>query len=737
MMKSAMSHRSPVTRQRRPRAASRGQIVVIFAGAVITFIALCAIVVDISWYWANTLRVQRAADAAALAGAVYLPNDSGTAFAEAKAAAKRNGYADGKNGVTVTPWVDDNDPRQLDVRIDGTVGSFFAHVVGIDRWGVSRVGQGVYIQPVPMGSPDAYYGVGDYYTYVSKIVNTPGSTDSGADVATTSPGIAGWTPTNGSTLVVAVQKDDNNGGNTPNASANANNVSQRWGSFGLTSQLANNQSVTKVDGIRVYLRDAFLSQSCNNSTNRINVQLSWDGGTTWSTPATANQTSNLGAGTNDYTFGDNNSLTDWQFLPAHTWQPGDLADGKLEVRLTSVRANNCSAQLRVDQIQIQAYYEINTQTTTKTLTKSDVKYPMPNGTTLPSRGAWGAMITRGGNHENGDAYGPANDGGASSDYDSNGYDYIVTLPSGGTVNVFDPGFCAMGQINAGSIGTGDHWIGGPTNPVSTYYTLWNTGGKPGLRSTWTKLYTSDGLFEKQKGYDPDNIDPNDGPPNGATSGCDQYHDTWWQVPTGSLAPGQYAIQVQTSRTSPPSPSGDAGINASTNAENMFALYANGGGAQIYGNGRMAAYNNLRSGQSSQQFYLAQVDRPTGASKTMLIDIFDPGDVAGDAVLKVLSPNGGAQTEATFTYTTDSNCRNNVSDACSRTNVKQITTANNGNSSFNNTWVHITIQLPASYGSGGLWQNGWWQIKYQTPDGGNDTTTWQVNMLGNPVHLVAP
>ena len=67
---------------------------VIFVAAILTFVGLCAIVVDVSWYWANTLRVQRAADAAALAGAVYLPIDSGSAFAEAKQAAVRNGYTE-------------------------------------------------------------------------------------------------------------------------------------------------------------------------------------------------------------------------------------------------------------------------------------------------------------------------------------------------------------------------------------------------------------------------------------------------------------------------------------------------------------------------------------------------------------------------------------------------------------------------------------------------------------------
>ena len=51
----------------RRRRASRGQVLVIFAGGLIALLSLSAVVIDVSWYWANTLRVQRAADAAALA----------------------------------------------------------------------------------------------------------------------------------------------------------------------------------------------------------------------------------------------------------------------------------------------------------------------------------------------------------------------------------------------------------------------------------------------------------------------------------------------------------------------------------------------------------------------------------------------------------------------------------------------------------------------------------------------
>ncbi|HEX7472339.1 MAG TPA: pilus assembly protein TadG-related protein, partial [Candidatus Limnocylindrales bacterium] len=60
-------HRHPVADSSAMPAArrrSRGQVIVIFAGAMLAFMGLMAIVIDVSWYWANTLRVQRAADAA-------------------------------------------------------------------------------------------------------------------------------------------------------------------------------------------------------------------------------------------------------------------------------------------------------------------------------------------------------------------------------------------------------------------------------------------------------------------------------------------------------------------------------------------------------------------------------------------------------------------------------------------------------------------------------------------------
>src|SRR4249920_2480745 len=95
----------------RPRARASGQLLVLFAVSILVLTGITAIVVDVSWYWANTLRVQRAADAAALAGAVWLPGQPVTAYSTARAEAVKNGYSDGVGSVVIIPTQDSVDPR--------------------------------------------------------------------------------------------------------------------------------------------------------------------------------------------------------------------------------------------------------------------------------------------------------------------------------------------------------------------------------------------------------------------------------------------------------------------------------------------------------------------------------------------------------------------------------------------------------------------------------------------------
>ena len=68
--------------------------------------------------WDNIAnRVQKAADAAALAGAVFMPENVGNkAFTTAKSIASQNGFTDGSNGVVITTAAGKL-PNQLKVTI--------------------------------------------------------------------------------------------------------------------------------------------------------------------------------------------------------------------------------------------------------------------------------------------------------------------------------------------------------------------------------------------------------------------------------------------------------------------------------------------------------------------------------------------------------------------------------------------------------------------------------------------
>ncbi len=147
------------TRRAAPRSPrSKGQVAVIFGGAIFVIILLMALVIDLSWYWANSLRVQRAADSAALAGVVWLPGDPATASSTAIAAAKRNGYDSTVAGISVTPVVDAANNKRLYVTVSAPVNTFFMRVMGLNTITASYKSHAEYVLPVPMGSPENYYG---------------------------------------------------------------------------------------------------------------------------------------------------------------------------------------------------------------------------------------------------------------------------------------------------------------------------------------------------------------------------------------------------------------------------------------------------------------------------------------------------------------------------------------------------------------------------------------------------
>jgi hypothetical protein len=524
------------------RHSQRGQVLALFAIMLFVVIGMVAIVIDISWLWANSLKIQRAADAAALAGVVHLPGAPGTAATVARAEAQKNGYIHG-GATNVAPAQSPRNPRRLEVTITTPVETFFARLFGIQQVNISRSSRAEYALPVPMGSPLSYFGI-----YQLNFMNGSG------------------------TQTQPVPRAPNAGGS------------------------------------------------------------------------------------------------------------GNLA----------------------------------------------------------SQGFWAAVITRGGQRGNGDAYSPQNNGGGpNAQYDAAGYDYTVVMPAGttrGEVHLFDATFCAVGHAPSGSyLGTGDHWIGAGGTPVTTEFRLWdtrNTLWDPGddvlVADSGTRFANENQVdkgprFTGTGGY-------SDGGYDGAASAdCqnDADHNRWYRLAT-NLGAGTYRLQVTTSSAN----------NVNTNAENMFGIQAASRrpvAARVHGTSRMAMYNNLDGATSL--FYLAKIDA-VHAGKTMEIRLFDPGDVGGNATLRIKRPTATGYVDATFSYTADN--------GRSGTNVTTIPTAIGGVSQFNNSWLTISVPLPNTYGLGadtllppGESEPGWWKIQYDISASGNDTTTWEVTVRGNPVHLVTP
>src|SRR5882762_257177 len=136
------------------RRDQKGQTLVIVALMIVVLLGFTGLVTDIAWYEVNLMRIQRAADAAALAGVVYLPGNAAGAQTAAQQEASKNGYATGANGVTVTATPEALNNRILGVTVASPVRSWFARLFGINQFSASRNALAEFVLPVPMGSPE-------------------------------------------------------------------------------------------------------------------------------------------------------------------------------------------------------------------------------------------------------------------------------------------------------------------------------------------------------------------------------------------------------------------------------------------------------------------------------------------------------------------------------------------------------------------------------------------------------
>ena len=722
--------RNDTQRDVQRRTRSRGQVAVIFGGAMFLFILLSAVVVDISWYWSSNLKMQRAADAAALAGVTYLPGDVPGAYLTARNEAAKNGYS-AADGYTVTPLQDASNPRRLKVTINGEIGTFFARVAGITSFPAQRVSKADFVLPVPMGSPENYYGV------FGK-VRTPGG---GTTVTTTNSGATSWlnpsTVPGGNWTSPANAYAPQLTGTVNSATKNSTtNPYQLWGGFGVA--LPSGGTLT-IDGIEVDVRANSAGPSCN-----IRAALNWTGTSSVTNGNMTSVTQSVNPNTT-YQYLTFGSPTDtW----GRSWSASELDNTNLRVRLEySSPGSSCTtgAVTRVDHIRLRVFW---TQTTSTFVPDADLTGP--SGQALNPRGFWATMLTQGADDINGDAYLPQNDQGSAkpnAEYSPDKfYDYAVDMPAvgNGSVYIYDPVFCATNS--GGQYGTGDRFFGSVT-PVSSFFELWDTKNTPFNLSDDTRVDTTadDTLFRRIQASDPTLNGPS---VSGSTQDCSvgatnnqsdgrYWHNRWWPLATG--LPGGTTYRVRTSTTDPNSPNDQAGANG----ENSYAIWASAG--KVHGIGAMQAFSPLPGGSTSE-FYLAQIDA-VHAGKTVQISLWDPGDTGSlTGQLRIRIPGTSGYVNANLSWssakgTTNSNAGNCNSLSGSGTSID---THSGGSQRFNGCWVTIDIPIPSTYTAPtppGESEPGWWKIQYVMSGNASDTsfdvTTWQVAIRGNPVHLVLP
>jgi hypothetical protein len=146
-----------VNRAREGRQAERGFYMVWFALTFVAVTSFAGLALEYNRWQQIATRMQKAADAAALGGAVFLPDNLPTATSTAKAITKKNGFQDGQDGVVVTT-AKGALPNQLVVTVTTTTKNPWGALVNYGQTTISRSATAEYQLPQNLGSPQNTYG---------------------------------------------------------------------------------------------------------------------------------------------------------------------------------------------------------------------------------------------------------------------------------------------------------------------------------------------------------------------------------------------------------------------------------------------------------------------------------------------------------------------------------------------------------------------------------------------------
>jgi hypothetical protein len=205
---------------------------------------------------------------------------------------------------------------------------------------------------------------------------------------------------------------------------------------------------------------------------------------------------------------------------------------------------------------------------------------------------------------------------------------------------------------------------------------------------------------------------------------------WWNVCRipSSMPGGRYLLRVRNSTTSTNAP---VPLTENTVGSNAFSVVAN----RVQSPGlcdsrtdvtcpRVYAKENLSvyaTAAGTADFFLAEVG-PQHAGKVVKINLWDPAE--GATNLRIQYPTGcSSWSYQTFSWSSTG--------GSSQTSVSNIPISSY---TFNNQLVTITFTLPTTWNPTAC--NQWFRIEYTYGSTATDRTTWNLQILGDPVRLVS-
>ena len=306
---------------------------------------------------------------------------------------------------------------------------------------------------------------------------------------------------------------------------------------------------------------------------------------------------------------------------------------------------------------------------------------------------------------------------ASDNYDSNGYLYAIDLPQNASslkLQVYDAPYYTSGSTQDSAVASG-------SQNVTTTFEVYDRNPTPLDLSNLTLLDTYTMTTNQS---------------------ASTYQNKWVTFHTwNSPKAGQYYLRVRTLEGQLNSRASNGfGVRAYTGSS--FSLCTTVVGASgysascpgVHGVADMSIYANGAS--TTADFYLAQID-PVHAGKTMRVTLFDSGE--GASTLRILDPNGNP---ATFGWSTFCSPPTPPTGGCSGSGTSldvsgtgtQPYSGLNSTSKYNDRFMILDIALPPNYTQ--LYgTKTWWKVRYTAGSNPTDRTTWSVNIVGDPVHLV--